>query len=53
MQDADTGDGIAGASVMVANNSHVIRTATDGDYWRLLPPGNYSMSVIKKGCGSG
>lgn len=44
-----TGDPIAGAVIEVGGRDHPVKSATDGDYWRLLVPGRYSFSVSADG----
>ncbi len=45
----EEGKGIAGASVDVLDRKHMITSAADGDYWRLLLPGEYEIAVSKEG----
>lgn len=44
-----TGRPIHGASVQVNSRDHLVRTAVDGDYWRLLEPGDYVVLVAADG----
>jgi len=49
VKDAKTGAPIPGAVILIANNSHGITTTADGEYWRLLPPGEYEIAVAPPG----
>ena len=44
-----SGDAIAGAGVAVGGRDHVVLSGEDGDYWRLLVPGNYTLTVRASG----
>lgn len=43
------GEGIEGAEINIIGRSHPVRSAKDGDYWRLLLPGSYEVNVTKEG----
>ncbi|XP_052005741.1 probable carboxypeptidase X1 [Xyrauchen texanus] len=49
IRDKDTESGIAEAIIKVDDIDHHIRSAYDGDYWRLLNPGDYDVTVTAEG----
>uniref|UniRef100_A0A8D0CWF9 Carboxypeptidase X, M14 family member 1 n=1 Tax=Sander lucioperca TaxID=283035 RepID=A0A8D0CWF9_SANLU len=49
VRDKDTEAGIADAIIKVDDIDHHIRSVTDGDYWRLLNPGEYQVTVSAEG----
>ncbi|KAM8732666.1 putative carboxypeptidase X1 [Acanthopagrus schlegelii] len=49
VRDKDTEAGIADAIIKVDDINHHIRSVADGDYWRLLNPGEYKVTVSAEG----
>ncbi|XP_069025584.1 probable carboxypeptidase X1 [Embiotoca jacksoni] len=49
VRDKVTEAGIADAIIKVDDIDHHIRSAADGDYWRLLNPGEYRVTVSAEG----
>ncbi|XP_008325396.1 probable carboxypeptidase X1 isoform X2 [Cynoglossus semilaevis] len=49
IRDKDTEAGIADAIIKVEDIDHHIRSVADGDYWRLLNPGEYTVTVTAEG----
>jgi carboxypeptidase D len=47
--DSVSGEGIEDASVKVAGINKTLTSASYGDYWRLLVPGTYSITVEAAG----
>ena len=43
------GKPIKGATVSIGDRRHDIKTEKDGDFWRLLVPGTYDVTVRSKG----
>jgi carboxypeptidase D len=43
------GKGIEDALIHVEGIDHDVKSASDGDYWRLLLPGTYTLVISKKG----
>ncbi|KAG6443020.1 hypothetical protein O3G_MSEX002659 [Manduca sexta] len=43
------GHALSDARILVSGVQHAVRTATDGDYWRLLLPGTYNVTAFKNG----
>ncbi|XP_029917829.1 probable carboxypeptidase X1 [Myripristis murdjan] len=49
VRDKDTEAGIADAVIKVDDIDHHIRSVADGDYWRLLNPGEYQVTASAEG----
>eukprot|EP00794_Sanderia_malayensis_P007497 gene7497-8328_t len=44
-----SGQAIDGAKISVEGRGHPVQTGKDGDYWRILLPGQYEISAAKPG----
>lgn len=49
VKDKVSNKGIEGAQIGIVGRGHPVRSAKDGDYWRLLVPGTYHVKVHKRG----
>lgn len=45
----DKGMGVRNAEIAISGIDHNVKTASDGDYWRILTPGNYEITVTAYG----
>jgi len=45
----DQGHGVRNAEISVVGIEHPVKSASDGDYWRILVPGDYEISVTAYG----
>lgn len=45
----DKGHGVRNADISVVGIEHPVKSASDGDYWRILVPGDYEISVTAYG----
>ncbi|KAJ8712882.1 hypothetical protein PYW08_008186 [Mythimna loreyi] len=43
------GHPLANATIKVNGITHTVKTAKDGDFWRLLEPGTYNITAVKQG----
>jgi len=44
----EKGRPLEGARIIIENRAKKIKTSKDGDFWRLLVPGNYTVRVAKR-----
>ena len=49
VKDAQTKKGVSGAIIKVTGSDQVVETAADGEYWRLLSPDRYLVTVSATG----
>ena len=42
----EKGEGLSGASIKIKGNDKLVTTSKEGEYWKLLVPGNYSMVQV-------
>eukprot|EP00054_Salpingoeca_dolichothecata_P018602 m.114425 g.114425 ORF g.114425 m.114425 type:complete len:336 (+) comp22932_c0_seq1:182-1189(+) len=49
VRDETTSAAVKDATIHINGNSHIVKSYIDGAYWRLLLPGNYTMTVGASG----
>lgn len=45
----DKGKAVQNAEISIKGIDHSIKTAVDGDYWRIVAPGDYDLSITAYG----
>ena len=43
------GNPISGAEIKVVGTKHTVKSVGDGDYWRIIAPGDYTLQVLADG----